>query len=433
MRRTLLQIGTAYLLLCATSAAFAQGIVLPGVGPVNRSMGGAGVALPLDATGAIHWNPASISFLPESRVDLAGDFLWADNRVSSGLFVGTPGEISGTTKSDSGTAILPAVSAVYKPDDGPLTFGLGMNAIGGFFVNYPGSLANPILTPPAPVGAGFGPVYSKLTLLQIAPTASVEVTEGFSIGLAPTFTSADVSVNPFPFAPPDDANGDGFFTFPSGTNLHSTWGIGVQGGIFYQSEMGLNLGFSVKSPVWFQRFHGNASDELGLSRMVAADLEYPMIISGGIGYQLFEDTLLAADVRWIDYASTDTFGDPAGFSPFGSVTGLGWRSVWSTAFGVQQRLTDWMVVRIGYSYNQNPVRNRLATFSLQAPAVYQHVLNVGTSVDLTENLIFSATYVHGFENEVSGPIIAPGGPVPLSVISNRQELNALVLGVSFLF
>ncbi|MDD4033102.1 MAG: hypothetical protein PHS48_07655, partial [Bacteroidales bacterium] len=39
----------------------AQGILLRGMGAVNESMGGAAVAAPLDATGAIYWNPASIS------------------------------------------------------------------------------------------------------------------------------------------------------------------------------------------------------------------------------------------------------------------------------------------------------------------------------------------------------------------------------------
>ena len=41
----------------------AQGIALSGVGPVNRSMGGAATAAPIDAAGALMWNPASISGL----------------------------------------------------------------------------------------------------------------------------------------------------------------------------------------------------------------------------------------------------------------------------------------------------------------------------------------------------------------------------------
>ena len=47
------------------------GIVLPGAGPVNRSMGGAAIATALDATGALLWNPAAISGLDGSQVDFA--------------------------------------------------------------------------------------------------------------------------------------------------------------------------------------------------------------------------------------------------------------------------------------------------------------------------------------------------------------------------
>jgi len=43
------------------SAVFGQGIFLTGVGAVNRSMGGASTAAPIDPMGAIHWNPATIS------------------------------------------------------------------------------------------------------------------------------------------------------------------------------------------------------------------------------------------------------------------------------------------------------------------------------------------------------------------------------------
>ena len=37
------------------------GLALSGVGPINRSMGGAAVAAPIDAAGAFFWNPATIS------------------------------------------------------------------------------------------------------------------------------------------------------------------------------------------------------------------------------------------------------------------------------------------------------------------------------------------------------------------------------------
>jgi hypothetical protein len=45
------------------SQADGHGIVIPGAGPVNRSMCGASVAAPIDAAGAMLWNPAAITGL----------------------------------------------------------------------------------------------------------------------------------------------------------------------------------------------------------------------------------------------------------------------------------------------------------------------------------------------------------------------------------
>ena len=63
----------------------AQGIVIPGAGPVNRSMGGAGVAAPLDAAGALLWNPASITGLETSEFVIGAEFLYLDTNVGSTL------------------------------------------------------------------------------------------------------------------------------------------------------------------------------------------------------------------------------------------------------------------------------------------------------------------------------------------------------------
>src|ERR1700682_2128545 len=45
------------------------GLDLTGAGPVNRSMGGASVAAPLDGVGAIFWNPATTTALPNLEMD----------------------------------------------------------------------------------------------------------------------------------------------------------------------------------------------------------------------------------------------------------------------------------------------------------------------------------------------------------------------------
>src|SRR5215510_13751471 len=61
------------------------GHVVHGVGAVNQSMAGAGTAMPLDGTGALFWNPASITDMKSSEVDINADVGLLHARLSSSL------------------------------------------------------------------------------------------------------------------------------------------------------------------------------------------------------------------------------------------------------------------------------------------------------------------------------------------------------------
>ena len=69
----------------APKLLWGQGIALSGVGPVNRAMGGAATALPIDAMGAIHWNPASIGGLENSEVAFGMELLLPTETLSSSV------------------------------------------------------------------------------------------------------------------------------------------------------------------------------------------------------------------------------------------------------------------------------------------------------------------------------------------------------------
>lgn len=412
---------------------WAQGFVLPGVGPINRSMGGAATAAPLDAVGAIHWNPATLTGLKQSRFDLGVDLIANRNQVSSTLFEGTPAEITGTTHSHPGVAPLPALGVVYQDPCSDWTYGLGLIGIGGFSVNYPSSVTNPVLTPPPPVGIGTGGGYSRLAVLQIAPTIARGLGNGWSVGIAPTINVADAQLDPFPFVAPNDANGDGFPSYPSGMRSRPRWGLGLQAGVYYQSGLGIDFGLSIKSPQWFEEFEFLATDELGMPIPVATEIEYPMIISAGVSAWLTKSLQAALDLRWVDYENTPRFGDPATFAPDGSLRGLDWDSVMVVACGLNWQVSPRLALRSGYSYNPSPIADDVVFFSIQAPAVYEHILNIGFSYGLTKSIELSATWVHAFENSVSGPIVSPLGPVPLSRVRVTQSVDTAVLGLTVLF
>jgi long-chain fatty acid transport protein len=98
------------------------------------------------------------------------------------------------------------------------------------------------------------------------------------------------------------------------------------------------------------------------------------------------------------------------------------------AAGAQFRVCDALTVRAGYSFNQNPIPDNLASENIGAGAVEQHTLYVGGSYRLSEALLVSAAYVHVFRNGIEGPLVTPHlGPIPGTFV--RDE----ILGVdSFL-
>jgi len=406
-----------------------QGVVLPGVGAVNRSMAGATVGAPIDAAGAMHWNPAAIAALDESEIMFGAEFLYSRIEVSSTF----PGFGSGADDSDSGIAVLPTSAIVYQPEDTAWTWGLGVYTVGGFSANYPANPLNPILSPPPPNGVGVGSVYSELALVQFAPTAAVWITDRVAIGFAPTFTMADLGVDPGFFAASDDANVDGSFSYPSATNSRFHWAIGFQVGVYYESEGPWSFGVSFKSPQWFETFEFNSTDELGNPRRLEVDIDYPMIVSWGVGFRPSDRLLWATDIRYINYDDTQGFGNAAGFALDRSVTGLGWRSVMSVATGAQYQLNSCTSLRAGYLFDENPIPDSVAFFNIASSPIYQHAVFLGASRRLTDAVGVSLSYLHAFENSIRGPYESPFGPVPGGSVGIDQVTDALTVGLHVYF
>jgi long-chain fatty acid transport protein len=424
--------------LAVVSPSPAQhGIVLSGAGAVNRSMAGAS-AVPLDASGALYWNPATISGLGGSELSFGMELLYPRTHLSSSTPPGfaapgfPPVAFAGSDRSDAGIFPIPTVGLVYQPEDSRATYGLGFFAAGGFAVNYPASTNNPILTAQPPRGFGFGPLTAELQVMQIVPTVSYQLTDRLSIGFAPTASMANLRLDPaFVFAP-DDSNGDGFATYPAANHTRIHWGLGFQLGLYYRTDAGWHFGASVKSPQWFETFRAKATDELGRPRDLEFRFDYPLMVCVGAAYSGFERLTLASDFRYIDYHNTEAF-DRTGFDAAGAVRGVGWDSIFVVALGAQYQLTDPLSVRMGYSFNTNPIGHEVTTFNIASPLMVEHTIYAGASYKVTDCFLMSVAYVHAFENSVRSPIISRLGPIPGSLVQSNVSADAVILGATIKF
>jgi long-chain fatty acid transport protein len=430
----------AVLVTVLAGTAQAQGIALDGAGPINRSMGGAATAAPIDSIGALLWNPGSIGGLPTSELAFGFEALLPTEEVSSSIAQGAlgggfpPVALAGSTQGEPGITPIPSMAWVHKVQDSRWTCGLGMFGIAGFSANYPASLTNPILFPQNNQPGGFGGlghVAADAQYFQIVPTCCYALTNKLSVGFGPTVTLGRVTATPLSFVAPDDADGSLVARYPVSATTRYSWGGGFQLGAYYVTDAAWQFGFSFKSPQWFEPYHYNAADEVGGPRREVGRFDYPMILSLGTAYTGFEKWLLACDVRYFDYHNTAGYGDPAGFDATGAMTGLGWQSVASVHLGAQYQATQRLYLRMGYEFNGNPIGSDEAFFNVASPLIIQHVVSTGFSYHMTDQVSLSLAYVHGFENSVTGPIQIPGvGPLVGTSVTNKISADAISAGVA---
>lgn len=408
--------------LAAPTVASAQGLYLPGNGAVQGGMAGVSSATPLDAIGALYWNPAAIGRLGHSEASIGGSFIYPDISVSSSVPIPGGGVLAGRTRSDTGMGMAPAIGIVNQEEGSPWTMGMGISLIGGGGVNFPGSLTNPIVAPTAPLGnVLLGPIYSNMQLYQLSPTVAYKVTDRLIIGVAGVIDVTAVSFDPAFFARPNAGVG-GVASFPTATHSRPDWGGGFKVGATYEITDNLATGFGYTSPQWLEPWKFYARDNLGLPRTLLLQAQLPSIYSWGISYTGIEKLTLGVDLRYFDYKNCDLFGTPV------KNGGLGWDSVFAVATGANYQLTDKIAVRGGYQYNTNPLASTSTLFNVQSPAIIQHTISVGSTMKMTESVALSLGYAYGFKNTITGTAQeVPGAGIQATAASHTILFNIQIL------
>jgi long-chain fatty acid transport protein len=416
------------LMVAGSCTAFGQGVIAPTAGPINSAMAGASVAAPVDFGGS-YWNPAILSGLPRNEFLLGTQLLIPSLHLTAKLpadainGVFPPTNRYGVARSDSGVASNLATGVSFRlSDDSPTTFGIGVFGLVGGGVNYAGSLTTPILTPrQAPNFFGVGPIYAQTSFLAIMLTGSQQVTDRLAIGGGPMVLTGPVSFDPAFFAP-GPADSTGLPTFPPATNGRPFWGAGFQIGLLYNLSDSWNLGFSYKSPIWQERYGFNSSFPDLAPRRIGIQAQIPEIFSWGVAYKGFEKALIDVDLRYFDYKNTTLYGT----QPRNG--GLGWSSIFAVAVGGQYEATDRLTLRAGYLFNTNPISATNTLFNIQAPGFLQHLLGIGVSYKLTDDIVLSFAWNHQFRNAIQGPVFQ----IP-EVIKLDGQIDSIIVGLNVRF
>ncbi|MBO3115983.1 outer membrane protein transport protein [Winogradskyella sp. DF17] len=464
MRTNYLQL---FFLMCSLGIYAQTGHIMQGVGSINMSMGGASTAQPLDISGAMHWNPASISAFNDKIIKFDLGLFYSSPELSGSLPAGAlPGApaVFGTTEDDRGVSFLPALAMVWGKEESKHTFGVSAFGISGFGVTFPEETnlpmdmngnfnpnwnpndSNPINWPQGL--RGFGRIESNYMLLQVGGTWAYEINDKLSIGVQPNLNYAALALEPNPLASPDfppsmGGTGKGY---PKAEST-SAIGFGAQIGLFYDSGTGLKLGASYKTVQSFSAFE---FDNKYLDGTDAPDVEfqmdYPAIASIGLGYS-WENFDFALDFRRVFYEDTEGF-EASGWAigsngfPTGAVEGFGWKNMSILSTGLQFKGINKFPLRIGYTYSSNPIDEELAFFSTPATAIIKHAYQFGLSYEVNHNWRIDAVYHYGTsgdatQGEILDPLlISPSNPIGAisgTSVSYEMDTSMLMFGVNYVF
>jgi Long-chain fatty acid transport protein len=425
---------TAFLTFGSSILHATDGHFLHGAGPVNEAMGGADTGICLDATGSIAWNPACTTEFKGHRIEFHATLFvpWRalSSTVNANAFgTGMPGAtLSGTTTSRRDMSIMPGVALVYHPQGSRNAYHAAMLAVSGFGVDYPQNtnFSNPILTPQAPNGFGFGRIRSNYMLLTIPVGLSRQLSDRLSVGASAVPALSMLQVIPAPFSTPVSAGSTMPYYLSAGNNAPA-FGFGFQAGMRYKISEAFSAGVSYHSPVWFNHFNWNRADLTGTKHAMTFKMNLPQLFTAGIGITPSKGTKIGFDARWFNYSNTEGFSK-SGYNADGSVAGFGWRNIWAVGGGVQQAVAKSTKVIVGYNYSQNPVPASLTFFNTPAPAIVEHHLSGGI-VQKVGAWDVNATYYHAFQNSITGPWISGQGAIPGTSVTSAMHENSLTIGV----
>lgn len=437
------------------SVAFAQvGHLMQGVGAVNMSMGGAATAQPLDISGAMHWNPATLSAFDGSIIKLdVGAFFSSPELYSSmpafpegAFYPGSPATpaLSGSIEDDLGTSVMPALTFTWSDADSKNTFGVSMFGISGFGVDFPedsNNYGNPNFDPTQDASQisfpqefnGFGHIESSYMLLQIGFTWAYEVSDKFSIGVQPTINYSALELSPNPLANPN-ASG-----YPKSDNA-AAFGFGGQIGVFYDSQNGFKLGASYKTPQYMSEFEFDNTYLDGSSSTNKFTMNFPAIYSVGLGYSKANFDL-ALDYRFVNYEGTEGF-EETGWTPTASIQGFGWKNISIVSVGLQYKGVEKLPIRIGYTHSSNPIDEKLTMFSVPATAVIANAFQFGASYDINDSFRIDGVYHYGMsDGKTSGQMLNPQmisstnplGEIPGSTVAYDMTTSMIQFGISYSF
>lgn len=357
----------AHLACCSLLAApplwAANGAQPGGYGIKNAMMGGASIALPLDASAGAN-NPAGMAYVGNT----SSLNLQLFNGRSSAEYV-----LPGNHLSNDSTSPIP---------DGGANWTLGHGLTAGFSFAAFGAGADygqPALPLPGAANA-----EASLRVLDIVPTVSWKPVPTLALGLG-----IDLAVQQFKAQGVIVPTPAGPLELP-GHGTQTAYGHGARLGVLWQATPTLWLGANYKTVTRMGSLAGYEGDLLAYSE---GRIDLPAQYGLGVSWRPAAGVTLAADWLRIEWSGIRVMQDPNAFQ---------WRDQPVLRGGVQWEVDPRWTVRAGISANRSQVEPQNLNANLLTPAINTRAYSFGVSMRASKADEFSLGYEYNPKTTLTG-------------------------------
>lgn len=354
-----------------------NGAQLTGFTAVNDSLGGSGVARPLDVS-TLLVNPAGLTELPR-MVNFNVIIGFPNSKMNTAAPTAVLGNAAaGTVQSNDDPVLLPGggfnIPTSFFSDR--LFVGFGLLPVAGFSVDFPASRLSPVFT------ANAYDTHTFYGLLKLLPAVAYKINDQWSVGLVLHINRQRLETNVAQAALP-------FPETAGGGRGDDAFGIGFGVGVLYKPLEWLQAGLTYTTEQWMQDFERYKD-------ILPGGLNFPQQISAGLSIRPLQKFWVNTDFRWINWS-----GAGGGLGTPIAAGGFGWQDQYIAMLGLEYQPIDLLKVRAGYNYGRSTVSSGAAFANILAPTIGEHHLSTGVGFRISEKLNLDFSYIHILSNTVT--------------------------------
>jgi long-chain fatty acid transport protein len=339
------------LFLCP-GLSFGSGFALYEAGARSSALANAVVAR-ADDLSAIFYNPAGLTQLPGLQV--MGGLTAYFPRTE---IVTHAGPVATRNLMETNGFISPHFFASYQVSN-RVCLGLGIFSPFGLGTKFASGWAGNVSN-----------IQTSIQTLTINPTIALKATDylSFGAGLDIMYFSLDMQrVLPLPVIGPQEV----------GINGH-TWGLGFNLGLLFKPLDYLSVGISYRSQVK-QKLDGASyfHPVNGLDAAVSGSVILPDMIFSGIMLRPFKPLSVEAGLTWTHWGLFKRI-DFKFDNPLGVLSDQkDWHDTWRAQLGVEYKLREWLDLRAGYAFENEPMPNQYVDYLVPTTG-HRHNISFGT-------------------------------------------------------